>query len=165
MKTLLTICCLAIAFFAKSQTTVTLTKPAYSIKYLDTWRVDNSDNTTFLIGAPSDGEGDAFVENLHFTSYPVSGYLPKGYAQYSKTTLPTKIKNFKVVAENQVKQGGKTGYYMVFTGKQNGQSLKWKQYYFIEKSKCYVLTFTCEATKFDAYLKSCAPMLNSFTVK
>lgn len=144
---------------------IVLSKPSYSIKYPDDWRLETSNNTTFTLGAPSDGEGDAFVENIHFVSYPVTGYLPKDYAQYSKTTLPQKIKGFKVVEEKQVKQGGKTGYYMIFKGKQNNQALKWKQYYFIKNGTAYVLTFTAQETMFNTYMSKINTCLNSFNVK
>jgi hypothetical protein len=145
--------------------TKTLSKPAYSIKYPEDWRLEESSNSSFTLGAPSDGDGDAFVENINFVSYPVTGYLPKDYAQYSKTTLPQKIKNFKVVEEKEVKQGGKTGYYMVFKGKQNNQALKWKQYYFIKNGIAYVVTFTAQETMFSEYSKKLNACLNSFTVK
>jgi hypothetical protein len=153
-----------IAYVANAQSTL-LSKPSYSIKYPNDWRLETSNNTTFTLGAPSDGEGDAFVENIHFVSYPVTGYLPKDYAQYSKTTLPQKIKGFKVVEEKQVKQGGKTGYYMIFKGKQNNQALKWKQYYFIKNGTAYVLTFTAQETMFNTYMSKINTCLNSFTVK
>jgi hypothetical protein len=145
--------------------TKTLSKSAYSIKYFEDWRLEESNNTTFTLGAPSDGEGDPFVENIHFVSYPVTGYLPKDYAQYSKTTLPQKIKNFKVLEEKEIKQGGKTGYYMIFKGKQNNQALKWKQYYFIKNGMAFVLTFTAQETMFSEYIKKISACLNSFTVK
>jgi hypothetical protein len=156
---------LIISFNAlKAQTTV-LSKPAYSIKYPDDWRLEESNNTTFTLGAPSDGDGDAFVENIHFVSYPVTGYLPKDYAQYSKTSLPQKIKGFKVLEEKEIKQGGKTGYYMIFKGKQNNQALKWKQYYFIKNGTAYVLTFTAQENMFSTYMSKIGTTLNSFTVK
>lgn len=142
-----------------------LSKPTYSIKYPDDWRLEESSNTSFTLGSPSDGDGDAFVENINFVSYPVTGYLPKDYAQYSKTTLPQKIKNFKVVEEKEVKQGGKAGYYMIFKGKQNNQALKWKQYYFFKNGMAYVVTFTAQETMFNEYLKKLSTCLASFTVK
>ncbi len=156
-----------VLFFANksfAQTKI-LSKPAYSIKYPDDWRLEESSNTSFTLGSPSDGHGDTFVENINFVSYPVTGYLPKDYAQYSKTTLPQKIKNFKVVEEKEVKQGGKTGYYMVFKGKQNNQALKWKQYYFIKNGIAYVVTFSAQEKMFGEYIKKLSVCLSSFTVK
>jgi eukaryotic-like serine/threonine-protein kinase len=161
---------LVILFFIISVNTLvaqtkTLSKSAYSIKYPDDWRLEESSNTSFTLGAPSDGDDDAFVENINFVSYPVTGYLPKDYAQYSKTTLPQKIKNFKVVEEKEVKQGDKTGYYMIFKGKQGNQALKWKQYYFIKNGMAYVLTFSAQENMFSEYSKKISACLNSFTVK
>ena len=160
---LLVLCLLGLsATIAQSKT---ISKPTFSIKYFEDWRLDDCNNTTFMLGAPSDGDNDLFVENIYFISYPVTGYLPKDYAQYSKTTLPQKIKNFKVVEEKEVKQGGKTGYYMIFKGKQNNKALKWKQYYFIKNGTAYVLTFSAEESMFSTYLTKINSCLNSFTVK
>ncbi|MBP6431188.1 MAG: hypothetical protein KA319_05430 [Ferruginibacter sp.] len=165
MKKIVLVLSMLIVFAKLHAQVIALSKPSYSIKYPSDWRLETSNNTTFTLGAPSDGEGDPFVENIHFVSYPVTGYLPKDYAQYSKTTLPQKIKNFKVVEEKEVKQGGKTGYYMIFKGKQNNQALKWKQYYFIKNGMAYVLTFTAQEIMFNDYIKKLSACLNSFTVK
>jgi hypothetical protein len=160
---------LILAFSANSllaQGTKTLSKPTYSIKYPDTWTVaDGSTNTSFTISAPSDGAEDKFTEFIDMIANTISSYTPKTYAAYSKTYLPTKIKNFKVLEEKEVKQGGKTGYYMIFNGKQDNLQRKWKQYYFIEKGKVFIVTFVAEEKKFADYMKKIGSTLSSFTVK
>jgi hypothetical protein len=143
----------------------TLTKNTYAIKYPDTWTLTaGHTNEKFSITAPSDGMDDQFVENLDLTTNPISGYTPKQYADFSKTTLPRKIKGFKVLEEKAVKQGA-DGYYMVFKGTQGTDKLKWKQYYFIKGGKVYIITFTAEETRYAEYIKNIATMLSSFTVK
>lgn len=150
----------------QAQTWKTLTKTAYSVKYPDTWTVDGSTGAKqFTVNAPSDGENDVFTENVNMVSYPVSGYTAKTYAAYSKTYLPQKVKNFKVTEEKAFTQGGKEGYYMVFTGKQEGQLLKWKQVYFIENGTGYVLTFTAQQTVYNTYIKTAAQILSSFVIR
>jgi PsbP-like protein len=165
MKKLILVLSIVVGFIKLHAQSLLLSKPGYSIKYPDDWRLETSNNTTFTLSSTSDGEGDAFVENIHFVSYPVTGYLPKEYAQYSKTTLPQKIKGFKVLEEKEIKQSSKTGYYMIFKGKQNNQALKWKQYYFIKNGTAYVLTFTAQETMFSNYMSKISSCLNSFTVK
>jgi hypothetical protein len=145
----------------------TLTKTTYSVKYPDTWTLTpGHNNEKFSLTAPSDGVGDQFVENMDLTviALGASTYTPKQYADYSKTTLPKKIKFFKVLEEKAVKQGV-AGYYMVFKGTQGADKLKWKQYYFIKSGKVYVITFTAEDSRYAEYITNIGTMLSSFTVK
>jgi eukaryotic-like serine/threonine-protein kinase len=149
-----------------AQITKTLSKTNYTIKYPDTWTLEEGSTTTsFSIIAGSDGADDKFVENINLVANNISSYTPKSYADYSKTFLPSKIKGFKVLEEKEVKQGGKTGYYMIFKGKQGNDQLKWKQYYFIEKGKVWILTFTGEEKRFADYIKKINSALSSFTIK
>lgn len=144
----------------------TLGKATYSVKYPDTWTVENTTGAKqFTVSAPSDGEGDAFAEFANMVSYATPGYTSKSYGAYSKGYLPQKIKNFKVVEEKEFKHGGKDAYYIVFTGKQDGQSLKWKQVYIIINGNGYVLTFAAQPDKYNQYAKTFSQILNSFVIK
>lgn len=143
---------------------VVLKKAAYSFKYPGGWSLSESTAKSFTVYAPSDGDGDTFTENINLVIYPIVSYLPKDYAQYSKTTLPQKIKNIKFLEEKEVKQGGQTGYYMVFKGVQGGNKCQWKQYYFIKNGIGHVITFTALETKYKEYIKKLAPYLASYKV-
>jgi DcrB len=151
---------------ATAQNLKTISKAAYSVKYPDTWTVEPSTGAKqFTVKTPSDGENDVFGDNVNMVSYAVPGYNSKTYAAYSKTYLPQKVKNFKVLEEKAITQNGKDGYYIVFTGKQEGQLLKWKQVYFIVNGTGYVLTFTAQQTVYNKYFKEAAQVLNSFVIK
>lgn len=167
MKKITALCFISILCIGvTAQTLKTISKPAYSVKYPDTWTVDASTGAKqFTVNAPSDGEGDVFTENVNMVSYAINGYNAKTYAAYSKTYLPQKVKNFKVLEEKAFTQGGKEGYYLVFTGKQEGQLLKWKQMYFIVNGTGYVLTFTAQQTVYNKYIKTAAQILSSFVIK
>ena len=165
-QTMLLALAIVCVYTTKAQTWKTLTKTAYSVKYPDTWTVDASTGAKqFTVNAPSDGDNDIFTENVNTVSYPVTGYNPKTYAAYSKTYLPQKVKNFKVVEEKAITQGGKEGYYIVFTGKQEGQLLKWKQVYFIVNGTGYVLTFTAQQNMYNSYIKTAGQILSSFAIR
>lgn len=158
------ICLQAISLSA--QTTKTLSKAAYSVKYPDTWTVESTTGAKqFTVSAPSDGEGDTFAEFANMVSYATPGYTSKTYGIYSKGYLPQKVKNFKVLEEKEFKQGGKDAYYIVFTGKQDGQSLKWKQVYIIINGYGYVLTFAAQPDKYAQYSKTFSQILSSFVIK
>jgi eukaryotic-like serine/threonine-protein kinase len=159
---ILSICALPVM----AQNLKTINKPAYSVKYPDTWTVEPSTGAKqFTVKTPSDGEEDVFGDNVNMVSYAVAGYNSKTYAAYSKTYLPQKVKNFKVLEEKAITQNGKEGYYIVFTGKQEGQLLKWKQVYFIINGTGYVLTFTAQQTVYNKYIKEATQVLNSFVIK
>jgi hypothetical protein len=152
-----------------AQTTKTLTKPTYSIKYPDTWTLGTTTNTSFDIFAGNDILDKKYRANLNLEVRAIdASYTLLSYAANAKKTLPERIASFKVTQEKAITQGGKKGYYMIFKGKQkpDKDALQWKQYYFIEKGKIYILTFTCEEANFDAYIKSIGTiMLGSFGVK
>jgi hypothetical protein len=154
---------------AFAQTTKTLTKPSYSIKYPDTWTLGTTTNTSFDIFAGNTITDVKYRANLNLNVRTIdASYTVETYAANAKKTLPTKIAGFKVTQEKAITQGGKKGYYMIFKGKQkpDKDALQWKQYYFIEKGKIYIVTFTCEEANFDAYIKTIGTsMLGSFTVK
>lgn len=147
----------------------TLNRSTYSIKYPASWMLEPGvSNEKFWLTSGGDTLGtgpDMFVENVDLTVNTLgSVYTPKQYADFSKTTLPQKIKNFKVLEEKACKQGV-PGYYMVFKGSQGKDKLKWKQYYFIKGGKVFIITFTAEESKYAAYIKNIGAMLSSFTVK
>lgn len=154
------------SFAVSAQTMKTLSKPAYSVKYPGTWSVEPTTGAKqFTVSAPSDGEGDTFAEFANMVSYATPGYTSKTYGIYSKGYLPQKVKNFKVLEEKEFKHGGKDAYYIVFTGKQEGQSLKWKQVYIIINGNGYVLTFAAQPDKYSQYSKTFSQILNSFVIK
>jgi hypothetical protein len=165
-KTTFIITLLFLSSAAFTQTYKTLSKGSYSVKYPADWTVDAStNNQQFTVNAGSDGDTDVFTENVNMVSNNINGYTPQSYAAYSKTYLPKKIKNFTVLEEKAVKQGGKDGYYMVFKGVQEGKKMKWKQMYFIHSGKVYIVTFTAEEKAYANYIKTVAPVLSSFVVK
>jgi hypothetical protein len=152
-----------------AQVPISLTKSTYSIKYPATWTLGTTTNTSFDIFAGNEIADKKYRANLNLDVRAIdASYTVQSYATNAKKTLPTKIAAFKVIEEKAITQGGKKGYYMVFKGQQkpDKDALKWKQFYFIEKGKIYILTFTCEEANFDAYIKSIgASVLNTFTVK
>jgi PsbP-like protein len=152
-----------------AQTTKTLSKTTYSIKYPDTWTLGTTTNTSFDIFAGNQIADKKYRGNLNLDVRTIdASYTVQSYAVNAKKTLPTKIAGFKVTEEKAITQGGKKGYYMVFKGQQkpDKDALKWKQFYFIEKGKIFILTFTCEEANFEAYIKSIGTsVLSTFTVK
>ncbi|MES2850940.1 MAG: hypothetical protein V4685_17950 [Bacteroidota bacterium] len=166
MKTFLIAAATFISVSAFAQTN-TLSKSTYAIKYPDTWTLsDGADTKQFTLAAPADsGLVDNFVENLNLVIYDLTSPMnAQQYADFSKTTLPQKIKNF-VILENKKGNIGKDSWYMVFKGVQFGKKLQWKQYYSVKGSKVHILTFTGEAIRYKQYIKTINTMMASYTIK
>ncbi len=166
MKKLLLILSCACSITASAQSH-TLSKSAYSVKYNDPWSIEGeADAKQFTIkAAPDSGVYDQFIENLNLVIYDLTSPMnAQQYADFSKTTLPQKIKNF-VIMENAKGNLGKDSWYMVFKGIQFGKKLQWKQYYIVKGSKVHILTFTAEATRYKQYIKTVNAMMASYSIK
>ncbi len=166
MKTSLIILAAVVSLSVSAQSN-TLSKSTYSVKYPDPWSIEGTaDAKQFTIkAAPDSGIYDQFIENLNMVIYDLTSPMnAQQYADYSKTTLPQKIKKF-VILENAKGSLGKDSWYMVFKGMQFGKKLQWKQYYIVKGSKVHILTFTGEATRYKEYIKTINSMMASYTIK
>lgn len=166
MKKVWLIVSCALCMAANAQTN-TLSKSTYSVKYPDPWSIEGAaDAKQFTIkAAPDSGVYDQFIENLNLVIYDLTSPMnAQQYADFSKTTLPQKIKNF-VILENKKGSLGANSWYMVFKGMQFGKKLQWKQYYIVKGSKVHILTFTGEATRYKEYIKTINTMMASYTIK
>lgn len=147
--------------------TNTLSRPTYSIKYPSPWQIEGTaDAKQFTLkAAPDSGVVDNFIENLNLVIYDLTSPMnAQQYADFSKTTLPQKIKNF-VILENAKGSLGKDSWYMVFKGVQFGKRLQWKQYYIVKGSKVHILTFTAEAIRYKQYLKTVNNLMAAYSIK
>ncbi len=164
-KTLLILFCTC-SLIVSAQTT-TLSKSTYAIKYPNSWETEGmADAKQFTIkAAPDSGVDDQFIENLNLVIYDLTSPMnAQQYADFSKTTLPQKIKNF-VILQNAKGNLGKDSWYMVFKGVQFGKKLQWKQYYIVKGGKVHILTFTSEATRYKQYIKTVDTMMKSYQLK
>jgi eukaryotic-like serine/threonine-protein kinase len=166
IKILMLALCIISCLTGSAQTT-TLSKPAYSIKYPSTWTLTpGATNATFNITSPNDADDDTYVEFIDMVVNKLTDATmdAEKYAMFSKGYLPSKIPKFKVLESKKIAQN-KDGYFMVFTGLQNGKACKWKQSYFVKAGKVYIITYTAEAAKYESYKKVVDPMFASFTLK
>ena len=167
MKTCLIAAATLISLSALAQSN-TLSKSTYSIKYPSPWSIEGTaDAKQFTIkAAPDSGlmQGN-FIENLNLVIYDLTSPMnAQQYADFSKTTLPQKIKSFAIL-QNAKGSLGKDSWYMVFKGVQFNKKLQWKQYYIVKGAKVHILTFTVEATRYKDYIKTVDAMMKSYAVK
>ncbi len=167
MRTLITFLFCLGCYGAMAQQQVTLSKSTYSFRYPDTWTLEpGADAKQFTVKAPADsGLIDNFVENLNMVINDVTGYDARQYAEFSKTYLPQKIKQFQVLESKKGNVAGKDSWYLVFKGIQFGKKLQWKQYYIRKGNKMHILTFTGEASRYKEYIKTVNAMMAAYLVK
>ena len=68
----------------------------------------------------------------------------------------------KIFESKKIETTGKEHHRMIYEMTQGIFRLKIEQYYFIKNGKAYVITFTAESAKFDAFKKQGEQVLDSF---
>lgn len=146
----------------------TFSKDEYSIKYPENWKLDASGNmgTVFILFSARASETDSFRENINLTTQDFSKYTMSldHFAQLSESQIKSVIENAKILESKKLENNGKHYYKIVYTGDQGPYTLKYKQYYFIENKKAYVLTYTSLVSTYDKYNQVATMIMDSFKV-
>ena len=141
----------------------------YSISYPETWRLDQSGQmgTTFFLFSPLESEKDKFSENVNLVIQDLGGTTIdlKQFAQISEKQIKTLITNSELIESKLIKNGTDEYQRMIFTGDQGIFHLQFEQYYVIHAGKAFVLTLTCEQTKFSEYKEAGENILDTFAFK
>lgn len=143
----------------------TVTEAGVSIEYPNDWTNQKSlMGTTLFIAAPLESEKDGFSENVNVVVEDLHGaeMTVDEYAGFTKTQIKTLITNNNILKSEKTTFQGRDAYTMEYTGQQGAYKLHWKQIYFIEKGKAYILTYTAEGDKFATYLPIADRIIQSF---
>jgi hypothetical protein len=146
----------------------TLDKLKYSVQYPSTWELDQSGKmgTSFFIFSALESEQDKFSENINLLIQDLTGKnidLNK-YTEISEGQIKTLAINSNLIESKREKK--ETEYHkIIYTADQGNFRLKFEQYYWVIANKAYVLTFTCEQARFDAFKATGERILNSFKLK
>ncbi len=138
----------------------------YSIQHPSDWELDQSGEmgTDFIMFTPLDSEEDQFRENVNLMIQDLSAYnldLDQ-YTEISVEQIKTVFINPDILESKKVKTTKGEYHYVNYTGDQGQYQLHFIQYYWVIGKEAYILTFTCEIDKFDAYKEIGAKILNSF---
>jgi len=147
----------------------TLDMSDYSIQHPSDWTEDKSGQmgTKFVLFSHEQGATDKFTENINLIIQDLSGRnidLDK-YTEISEDQVRTRIVKSKLIESKRIKKGSSEYQLMIYSGHQNNFDLQWEQYYWVINEKAYVITLTCEASKFDEYQKTAEEILDSFKFK
>ena len=140
----------------------------YSIQYPGNWDLDTSKQygTAFILFSPLESSKDQFKENVNLITQSISGQQIEldELASMTIDQLKKMITNPVILENKKIKEGNLEYQRLVYTGEQGVFHLKWEQYYMIINGNAYVLTLTCEQTKFPIYQAMGEKILSSFAV-
>jgi hypothetical protein len=147
----------------------TLDQPKYSIQYPPTWQLDSSGQmgTSFLLFSPQESGEDGFRENVNLLIQDMAGEnidLDK-YTKISEEQIKTMMPNSKLIESTRIKKDATEYHKIIYNGDQEGLHLKFEQYYWVIGNKAFLLTFTSEQNKYDAFKKVGESIMNSFILK
>jgi len=147
----------------KDTLTYTDENRGYRIDYNPDWEMERID-VSMVFSSPKESEEDAFQEavnvvvqelsEMSMTLDELTGHM-KEYLQKAEATI---------VETGETELGGTKGRFLVVSGKQGDLELKMMQVYTIAGNKVYIVTFTAEQGKFDAYLEDARKMIDSFAM-
>jgi len=141
----------------------------YSIQYPADWEFSKAGQmgTSFTVVSPMESNQDQFRENINLVIQSL-GAQPidlNKYVEISENQVKTMITHSSIIESKRVKDGANEYHRMVFTGDQGVYHLRFVQQYRIVNGSAYVLTFTCEQSKFAKFKENGEEILNSFKLK
>jgi len=147
----------------------TLEDDAYSIQYPDTWELNQSGQmgTSFILFSKPVSTDDQFRENVNLLIQDLTGQnidLDQ-YVSISEGQVKTMMTNGVILQSKRQQPGRREFHKIIFSADQGIFKLKFEQYYWIRNEKAFVLTLTCEASRFDEYLPDGEKILSSFKLK
>ncbi len=141
----------------------------YSIQYPASWELNQNGQmgTSFILFAPLESTDDLFRENVNLLIQDLTGYdldLDK-YTEITLDQIKMLITNSSLTESKRIQKGSEGFHYLIYKGDQGIFNLQFKQYFWVNNNKAFVLTFTSEQNKFATYEEVGKEILDSFTFK
>lgn len=141
---------------------------SYTIDYPPDWELNKSGalGTDFFLFAPRESAVDSFRENINLLieELPEPAMALDDYVAYSVEQGKAFITDLNLLASNPGEDGHGSYHQLVFTGRQGVFRLKWIQHYRIVEQKAYVLTATCQQSRYPYYRELVERIMASFAV-
>ena len=149
--------------------TKTYTTSAYSIQYPADWslNLEGSKEVEFQLFSPLVSSSDTFRENVNLLVQDLRGQPVKTLDQYveiSESQIVAMLTDSEILASERLRRNGREFHRVEFTARQGKFALKHVQYYFLEDTTVYALTFTCLAGEFDEHKEIGIRILDSFVL-
>ena len=138
----------------------------YSLSYPETWRLDTSHmmGADFFIFSRKEDSSDLFMENVNLMSYDLQGQsiTLDSFVHTSEKQISTMANGYKILQSARLQGQSGSFHKLDFTARQGIYQLRFIQYYFLSKDKCYTLTFTMEQGKYTRYSGTALKLMDSF---
>jgi len=148
---------------------LTLTGDNYTVEYPATWEPDQSGvmGASFILFAPLESDEDQFRENVNLLIQDLTGMEIDLdlFTAVSEDQIKTMVDNSTLIESVRIKSDSGDYQKIIYSGEQGTFHLKYEQYYWMINEHAYILTFTAEQDKFDAYKETGEHILNSFSFK
>lgn len=135
------------------------------MEYPDFWEVvDDKEERTVAFAAPNEGFADTYRDNVSVCSVE-TGEEDMAFDNYVTqyiNQLPTTIKSFNKITEEDVTVTGHEGYRIVYEGKSDEGSLRLNQTFVKSGKYTYIVSFIAEPESYDYFLKNAEVMLSTF---
>ena len=139
----------------------------YTLTIPKRWEVDKSGSLgpSFIALSAIENDEDKFRENVNLITQDLSGTQVdlQYYAEYSEAQVKDYITDAQIIESKYVNHGSKEAYFIRYTGTQGIYKLKFTQYMWVLGEVAYILTFTSEQAKTDAFEPIGKAILDSFT--
>lgn len=153
----------------KNKEWITSNGDEYTVSYPNTWEFDVSGQhgTRFFIFSQLENKEDDFRENINLIIQDLSANAMDldEFTKISTNQVKEIFPDGIIIVSSREKNKEKVFHKMIYTGNQSGFNLKFKQYYWIENKKAFVLTFTSVLTKFESFKLISEQIMNSFIIK
>ena len=140
-----------------------------SAEYPSSWKLDTGGQfgAEFYVFSEKENEDDQFMENISLIIQDLKGAQVnlKDFADLSEQTVKIMITNYQNVESQEVKIQGQPFYHLSYTGEQGVLMLYFDQYFYINKDKIYIFTYTSEQDTHDDYEPVFVHLVESFKVK
>ncbi len=144
--------------------------PSYGIKikYPETWSIQNLENpvtgevVTFL--SPKQSQANKFQENLTIKVLEnYSGTLAQSTNLF-KTEINKHVSEAKIIEQGSTILANKAANQLVYTGKNEGNSLKNLQVWTLKGDRVYIITYTAAIDDYDQFMQTAEKMIKSFEI-
>lgn len=148
-------------------TTKTYTTSAYSVHYPADWTLslEGSNDVEFQLFSPLDSSDDTFRENVNLLVQDLRGQPVKTLDQYvgiSESQIVAMLTDSEIQSSERLRRNGREFHKVEFSARQGKFLLKHVQYYFLDHTTVYALTFTSLADEFEANREKGLKILDSF---
>ena len=141
----------------------------YSIQYPKDWELSEKGQmgTKFLLFSELEDENDTFSDNVNLIikDFGSNGIDLDQYTEISVKQVKRMMTNCTIYENKRIKNSEGEYQKLIYAADQRTLRLKFEQCYWIQNDRAYVLTLTCEESKFSRYKEIGEKIMNTFALR